>query len=115
MGLQGEGYDVGSKFARGRISLSTVTLACFGLTTDSMEGERAEHIAIILNVAATMHHIFSCIHNIQVSIFESLEHELQTNRKNAEEERRHEQLRYRRRERIFLLHFTNNKHWDKWS
>ena len=40
--------------------------------------ERAELIAIILNVAATMHHIFRCILNIR-SIDESLEHELGTN------------------------------------
>ena len=40
-----------------------------------MEAERAELIATILNVAATMHHIFCCIHNIR-SIDERLEHEL---------------------------------------
>jgi len=63
--LQGAGYDVGSKFARGRISAAAVTVVGFGLTTDSTKAEQAELIAIILNVAATMHHIFSFIHNIR--------------------------------------------------
>ena len=61
MGLKGVGYDVGSKFTRGGISAAAVTVVCFGLTTDKMEAERAELIAIISNVAATMHHIFRCI------------------------------------------------------
>ena len=37
------------------MSVANVTLACLGLTKDSMEAERAELIAIILNDAATMH------------------------------------------------------------
>ena len=49
-----------------------------GLTTDSMEAERADLITIILNVAATMHRILRCIQNIQ-SIDERMEHELGTN------------------------------------
>ena len=35
---------------------------CFGLTTDSMEEERAEMRS--LNVAAMMHHTFCCIHKV---------------------------------------------------
>ena len=35
-----------------------VVTVCFGLTADSMEAERAELIVIILNVDATMYHIF---------------------------------------------------------
>jgi hypothetical protein len=58
--LQGVGYEVGCG-----ISAAGVTLVCFGSTTDSMEEDRAELIAIILNVAATLYHIFRCIHNIQ--------------------------------------------------
>jgi predicted HAD superfamily phosphohydrolase YqeG len=84
--LQGAGYDIGSKFARGRISTTAIAVVGFGLTTDKMEAERAELIAIILNVAKMMHHIFRCIHKIRSrSIDEKLEHELETNR---EEERR---------------------------
>ena len=63
--LQGAGYDVRSRFARGGISAAADTVVCFGLTADSTEAERAELIAIILNVTATMHHIFRCIHNIR--------------------------------------------------
>ena len=37
----------------------------FGLTADSSEAERAE-LTIILNVAAAMHRIFRCIHNIRI-------------------------------------------------
>ena len=51
VGLQGAGRDVGSKFARGGISVAAVTVVCFDLTMDKMEAERAELIAIILNVA----------------------------------------------------------------
>ena len=65
VGLQGAGYDVGSNFAGGGIRAAGVTLAFFGLTEDSTETEQAELITIILSVAATMHHIFRCIHNIQ--------------------------------------------------
>ena len=88
--MHGARYDIGSKFARGRRGAAAVTLVCFGLTTDSIEAERAELIAIILNVAATMHHIFRCIHNIRSIDDERLEHELETNRRNDEEERCHE-------------------------
>ena len=70
----------------------------YGLTADSTEAERPELITIILNVAAAMHHIFRCIHNIgSASICERLEHELGTNRRNNEEERRRKRLRYRRK------------------
>ena len=65
VGLQATGYDLGSKFARGGISAAAVTVVCFGLTTDSMDAEWAEFIVMILNVAATMHHIFRSIHNIR--------------------------------------------------
>ena len=65
-GIQGAGYDVGSRFASGRISTAPVTQVCFGLTADSTEAERAELIEINLNVAAVMHHIFCCIHNIGI-------------------------------------------------
>ena len=65
VGLQRAGLDVWSKFARGGISAAADTVVCFGLTVDSTEAERAELIAIILNVTATMHHIFRCIHNIR--------------------------------------------------
>ena len=44
------------KLASGGINAATVTLVCFGLTTDSMEAEWAEHIVITLNLAATMRH-----------------------------------------------------------
>ena len=37
MGLQGAGYDVGSK-----ISVAAVTVVCFDLTIDKMEAEWAE-------------------------------------------------------------------------
>jgi len=63
--MQGAVYDVGSKFVRGGISAAVVPVVCFGFTADGMEAERAELTAIILNVAATMHHIFRCIHNIR--------------------------------------------------
>ena len=65
VGLQGTEYNVGSKFARGGISAAAVTLVCFGLTTDSIEAERAEVIVFNLDVAAMMHHIFRCIHHIR--------------------------------------------------
>ena len=65
MGLQGAGYDVGSKFARGGISVVAVTVVCFDLTIDKREAELAELIAIILNVAEIMHHIFRCIPKIR--------------------------------------------------
>ena len=58
VGLQGAGYDVGSKLARGGIIVAAVTVVSFGLTTDKMEAERAELIAMILNVARMMQHIF---------------------------------------------------------
>ena len=57
-----EGSGTLHKFARGGISAATVTLV---LTTDSAEAEPAKLIAIILNVAAAMHHIFCCIHSIR--------------------------------------------------
>ena len=63
--MQGVRYDVGSKFARGGISVGAVTVVCFGLTTDKLEAERAELIAIILNLAKMMHHILCCIHKIR--------------------------------------------------
>ena len=44
-------HDAGSKFVRGGISVASVTVVCFDLTIDKMEAERAELIAIILNVA----------------------------------------------------------------
>jgi hypothetical protein len=62
VGLQCAGYDVGSKLARGGIRVAAVTVVCFDLTIDKME---AELIAIILNVAKMMHHIFCCIHKIR--------------------------------------------------
>ena len=46
VGLQGAGYDVRSKFARGGISAAADTVVCFGLTADSTEAERAELISI---------------------------------------------------------------------
>ena len=64
LGMQGPGYDEGSKFARGGISVAAVTVVCFDLTKDKMEAERAELIAIILNVAK-MIQIFRCIHKIE--------------------------------------------------
>ena len=77
--MEGAGYDVGFQFARGKISAAAVILACFGLTTESTE---AELILIILNVVATIHHIFRCIHSIR-RINERLEeHEFDTNRRN---------------------------------
>ena len=54
------GYDVGSEFARGGISVAAVIVVCFDLTIDKMEAERAELIAIILNLAKMMHHISRC-------------------------------------------------------
>ena len=61
--MQGAGYDVGSKFARGGMaSVAAVTIVWFDLTIDKMEAERAELIAIIIDVAKMMHHIFRCIH-----------------------------------------------------
>ena len=62
VGLQGVGYDVKSKRWESEAAL---TLVCFGLTANSTE---AELIAIILNYAATMHHIFFCIHNIRIDL-----------------------------------------------
>ena len=48
VGLQGAGYDVGFKFARGGISVAAVNIVCFGLTSDKMEAERTELITIIM-------------------------------------------------------------------
>ena len=78
--MQRAGLDAWSKFARGGISAATDTIVCFGLTADSTEAERAELIAIILNVTATMHHIYSVAFTTsEESINERLEHELETN------------------------------------
>ena len=66
--MQGVGYDLGSKFAGGWISVAGVTVVCFDLIIDKIEAERAELIAIIQNVAKMMHHIFHCIHKIQYII-----------------------------------------------
>ena len=63
--MQGAGYDVGSKCVRGGLSAAVVTVVCFGLTRDKIEAERAELIAIILNVAKTRNHIVRCIHKIR--------------------------------------------------
>ena len=82
--MQGAGYDVGSKFARGGINVAAVNVVCFDLTIDKEEAERAALIVIILNAAKIMHHIFRCIH------------------KNNEEERRHERLRYRKKRAYFF-------------
>ena len=49
----------------------------------------------------------SCIAVASVSIDERLEHELQTNRRNYEEERRCEPLRSGERNHIFFAHITN--------
>ena len=65
VGLQGAGYDVWSKFASGGISLAVGAVECFDLTIDKTEAERAELIAINLNVAKIMHHIFRCNHKIR--------------------------------------------------
>ena len=56
--MHGAGYDVGCRFARGGIGL-------FWFDPDGTVAERAELIAIILNVSAAMH-IFRCIHNIRI-------------------------------------------------
>ena len=65
LGLQWVGYDVGYMFARGGIIVAAVTVVCFDLTMDKIKAERGELIAIILNVAKMIHHIFCCIHKIQ--------------------------------------------------
>ena len=39
MGLQGAGYEAGSKFG---ISVASITVGCFDLTINKMEVERAE-------------------------------------------------------------------------
>ena len=44
--MQGAGYDVGSKFARGRIRVAAVTVVCFDLTIDKMEAELLSVIII---------------------------------------------------------------------
>ena len=67
-----------------------------------MEAERVELIAVFLTVVAAIQHIFRCIHNIR-DIDERLEHVLETNRRNDEEEMRHERLRYRRKRALLLL------------
>ena len=103
--MQGVGYDVGSKFVRGGTSVAAVTVVCFGLTADGMEAERAERIAFILNVAATMHLNSVAFTSSEASIDEILEHELETNRGNYEEERRRERLRYRRMRASFFASF----------
>jgi hypothetical protein len=38
--------------------MAAVTELCFALTTEKMEAEQAEIMAIILNIAKIMHHIF---------------------------------------------------------
>ena len=81
--MQWAGFE-GLKFARGGISAASVTVVCFGLTTDSMEVERAELMANFLNVAAKMHHIFRCIRKIG----ERLAHELETNRRTNKQRRK---------------------------
>ena len=77
--------------------MAAITVVC--LTVDKMEAGRAELITIILNVAKIMHHIFCTVASTksEASIDERLEHELETNRRNYEEERRRERLRYRRK------------------
>ena len=61
--------------------MTAVTLVCFGLTTDSTEEERATLIAIILHVAAAMHHIHQILASTtSASMDEGLEQELQTSR-----------------------------------
>ena len=42
MGLQGAGYDVGSKFARAGIRMAAVILVCLGLTANRTEAEQAD-------------------------------------------------------------------------
>ena len=49
--MQGAGYELGSKLARGAISVLAFAVVCLDSTIDKMEAERAELIAIILNVA----------------------------------------------------------------
>ena len=84
----------------------------FGLTADSVRAERAELITIMLLQGCI---IYSVASTTSASIHERLEHELQTNRRNDQQERHRQRLRYRRKRVSFWLHFTSNKHWDRWS
>ena len=92
--MQGAGYDVGSKCVRGGLSAAVVTVVCFGFGS------------YIQSVAST---------KSEASIDERVEHELETNRRNDEEERRCERLLTGERECISELNFTYNKHWDNCS
>ena len=67
-----------------------------------MEAERVELIAVFLTVVAAIQHIFRCIHNIR-DIDERLEHVLETNRRNDEEEMCRERLLYWRKRALLLL------------
>ena len=74
--MQGAGYAVGSRFARGGIRTAAVTQVCVGLTAD------VYYYYIIYSVASTT----------SASINDRSEHELKTNRRNDEQERRLERL-----------------------
>ena len=80
--MQGAGYELGSKFARGAISVLAFAVVCLDLTIDKMEAERAELIAIILNVAKNYAYIIYIYIIFVASIDERLEHDLETNRGN---------------------------------
>ena len=80
--MQRAGYDVGSKFARGGISVATVAVVCFDLTIDKID------CIFIYSASST---------KSEASIEERLEHESETNRRNDEEERRRERLPYLRK------------------
>ena len=56
--------------------------------------------------------IYSVASATSATIDERLEHELQTNRRNYEEERRCGDCVTGQKRAYFLLHFTSNKYWD---
>ena len=90
--MQGAGYDVGSRFARGGIRTAAVTV-CFDLTADSTGRTHRDHHKCCCIDAS-----YITLHPQQsASINERLEHELETNGRNDEQERRCEGLRYRRK------------------
>ena len=75
-----------------------------------MEAEQAELITIILNVPKIMHHIFRWIHKIRSIDRWMIGAWVETNRRNDEEERHREWLRYRRKRKYFfclITHITN--------
>ena len=97
----------------GGIWRSASIRVCYDLTADGTEAERTQLITIILNVAAVMHLIFRCIHNIRIDRWQI---GVWVGDKRKEKKKgvvNHCVTGVR--ECLFKLHFTSNEHRDKWS